>query len=178
MERRKTYLLRERMLTICSQLVGSQEEYFHFGSQSEGSTTPDLNSDIDLLIIDKRVNTMTDWRDWEAGMENFLMLHDAINPPQQYLLQVIHKHTPKPVTSIDDDRCVRKDSGQLLFSSERWKQDTEHLATIIAEVFNRYYFTTDYILFLTWDLFDILGYLEVYCVCFMLFMKWSFHFRV
>ncbi|KAH3840669.1 hypothetical protein DPMN_114123 [Dreissena polymorpha] len=52
---------------------------------------------------------MTDWRDWEAGMENLLMLRDNIIPPQQYLLQVINKYTPEPVISISDDRCVRKD---------------------------------------------------------------------
>ncbi|KAH3840725.1 hypothetical protein DPMN_114181 [Dreissena polymorpha] len=126
MERRDTYLRRERMMTIAGQLVGTNWEHFHFGSQSKGTTTPGINSDIDLLQSAKRVNIMTDWRDWEAGMDNLLMLHDDITPPQQYLLKVISKYTPGPVTSIYDERCVRKDSGQILLSSERVKQETEH----------------------------------------------------
>ncbi|KAH3897048.1 hypothetical protein DPMN_021232 [Dreissena polymorpha] len=125
MERRDTYLRIERMVTIAGQLMGTNAEYFHFGSQSEGTTTPGLNSDIDLLLSDTRVHIMTDWRDWEAGMVNLLMIRDDITPPQQYLLQVIKKYTPEAVTSIYDERCVRKDSGQTLFSSERWKQTVE-----------------------------------------------------
>ncbi|XP_052277879.1 uncharacterized protein LOC127876592 isoform X2 [Dreissena polymorpha] len=134
MEGRDTYLRRERKLTIAGQLMGTNFEYFHFGSQSEGTTTPGLNSDIDLLCSDKRVNIMTDWRDWEAGMENFLMLRDDITPPQQYLLQVIYPYTPEPVTSISDDRFVRKDSGQILLSSERGKQNIEQKVSRLGEV--------------------------------------------
>ncbi|KAH3783702.1 uncharacterized protein LOC127843090 [Dreissena polymorpha] len=128
MERRDTYLRRERMSTIVGSLVGRDSEDFHFGSQSEGTTTPGLNSDIDLLSSTKVMNIMTDLRDWEAGMENLLMLRDDITPPQQYLLQVIYKYTPEPVTSISDDRFVRKDSGQILLSSERWKNYVEQRA--------------------------------------------------
>ncbi|KAH3896907.1 hypothetical protein DPMN_021091 [Dreissena polymorpha] len=135
MERRETYLLRERIMTIAAQCLELPGEFFHFGSQSEGTTTPGLNSDIDLLISHTDLNIMTDWRDWEAGMENLLMIHDDITIPQQYLLQDIHKYTPEAVTIIDNERCVRKDSGQALFSSERWKQRTEHMVSHYGEVF-------------------------------------------
>ncbi|XP_052260097.1 uncharacterized protein LOC127864499 isoform X2 [Dreissena polymorpha] len=134
MERRKSYLRRERMMTIAGQCLELRAEYFHFGSQSEGTTTPGLNSDIDLLLSHKDTNIMTDWRDWKIGMCNYLMLRDDITPPQQYLLQGIHKYTPEAVTIIDDDRCVRKDSGQVLFSSERWKQEQEQVASHFGEV--------------------------------------------
>ncbi|KAH3808334.1 uncharacterized protein LOC127834376 isoform X2 [Dreissena polymorpha] len=135
MERRKTYLRREKMKIISGKLLRDAfTTFFHFGSQSEGTTIPGLNSDIDALYIDKRVNIMTDWRNWEAGMENLLMLRDEINPPQQYLLQGIHKHTTEPMTSIDDDRFVRKDSGEVLFSSERQKQSLEQRVSQLGEV--------------------------------------------
>ncbi|KAH3740311.1 hypothetical protein DPMN_047014 [Dreissena polymorpha] len=98
MERRETYLLIERMLTLAGQHREANEDYFHFGSQSEGTTTPGLNSDIDMLMSYKNVNIMTDWRDWEAEMVNLLMLRDDITIPQQYLLQVIHIYTPEAVT--------------------------------------------------------------------------------
>ncbi|KAH3840718.1 hypothetical protein DPMN_114174 [Dreissena polymorpha] len=89
MERRDTYLQRERMMTIAGQLMETNWEHFHFESQSKGTTTPGINSDIDLLQSAKRVNIMTDWRDWDAGVDNLLMLRDDITPPQQYLLKVI-----------------------------------------------------------------------------------------
>ncbi|KAH3812513.1 hypothetical protein DPMN_140948 [Dreissena polymorpha] len=134
MERRDTYLRREHMMTIAQQLLGKDQECFHFGSQSEGTTTPGLNSDVDALFSDKRMNIMTGWRDWEAGMDNLLMLRDDITPPQQYLLQVIKRYTPEEVTRIDDDRFVKKDSGQVLFSSERWKQEIAQDASKFGEV--------------------------------------------
>ncbi|KAH3716545.1 hypothetical protein DPMN_059269 [Dreissena polymorpha] len=70
---------------------------------------------------------MTDWRDWKAGMANLLMLHDDHNPPQQYLLQVIRIDTPEPETRLCDERFVRKDSGQVLFSSEQWKKQIDQI---------------------------------------------------
>ncbi|KAH3713716.1 hypothetical protein DPMN_073514 [Dreissena polymorpha] len=77
------------MWTISYQLVGETIKCFHFGSQSEGTTIPGLNSNVDLLKAVRDLNIMTDLKDWGAGMDNHLILHDDINPPQQYLLQVI-----------------------------------------------------------------------------------------
>ncbi|KAH3740257.1 uncharacterized protein LOC127850612 isoform X1 [Dreissena polymorpha] len=120
LERRRTYLQREHFEKIARQLL---LECFHFGSQSEGTTTPGLQSDIDFLLSKHIVNIMTIWEDWRAGMINLLMLHDNTTPPQQYLLQVIQDYTPEPMTSLTDDRFVRKDSGQILLSAERWKNN-------------------------------------------------------
>ncbi|XP_052239805.1 uncharacterized protein LOC127850667 isoform X2 [Dreissena polymorpha] len=122
LERRRTYLRMEHIEKIACQLEGMNIECFHFGSQSEGTTTPGLQSDIDFLYSNHIINIMTIWEDWRTGMSNLLMLHDNTTPPQQYLLQVINDYTPEPETSLTDDRFVRKDSGQILFSAERWKQ--------------------------------------------------------
>ncbi|KAH3740502.1 hypothetical protein DPMN_047208 [Dreissena polymorpha] len=126
LERRRTFLRREHIEKIAYQLQGHDIECFHFGSQSEGTTTPGLQSDIDFLTSDHKFNIMTFWEDWKTGMNNLLMLHDDTTPPQQYLLQVIKPYTPEPVTSLTDDRLVRKDSGQILLSAERWKQHVEY----------------------------------------------------
>ncbi|KAH3752942.1 uncharacterized protein LOC127847336 isoform X4 [Dreissena polymorpha] len=125
MERRRTFMQRESTMMIYSQALGRNRECFHFGSQSEGTTTPGLQSDIDLLISHYDMNIMTDWRDWEAGMSNLLMLHDDIIPPQQYLLHIISRDTPEPETRVLSDMCVRKDTEQVLLSSEQWKQEIE-----------------------------------------------------
>ncbi|KAH3709702.1 hypothetical protein DPMN_069165 [Dreissena polymorpha] len=127
MERRETFLRRERMEMIALHLKGYNLECFHFGSQSECTTTPGLNSDIDLLISDNTQNIMADWRDWEYGRKNLLMLHEKITPTQQSLLHDIKKYTPEPFTSIYDDMCARKDSEQVLISAERYIQESEHI---------------------------------------------------
>ncbi|KAH3690807.1 uncharacterized protein LOC127863782 [Dreissena polymorpha] len=121
LERRRTFLRREHIEKILEQLQEKNLECFHFGSQSEGTTTPGLQSDIDFLHSANIINIMTVWEDWRTGMYNLLMLRDDTTPPQQYLLQVIQDYTPEPVTSLTDDWFVRKDSGQILFSAERWK---------------------------------------------------------
>ncbi|XP_052238628.1 uncharacterized protein LOC127849920 [Dreissena polymorpha] len=134
LERRRTFLRREHIEKISYQLEGMNSECFHFGSQSEGTTTPGLQSDIDFLQSNHIINIMTVWEDWRTGMINLLMLHDNTTPPQQYLLQLIHTDTPEPETSLTDDTFVRKDSGQILFSAERWKQEIEYVNRDQGEV--------------------------------------------
>ncbi|KAH3690727.1 hypothetical protein DPMN_192962 [Dreissena polymorpha] len=133
LERRRTYLRREQIEKIQLQLQGNNFECFHFGSQSEGTTTPGLQSDIDFLVSHHDVNIMTVWEDWKAGILNLLMLHDNTTPPQQYLLQVIAGNTPEPATSLTHDMYVRKDSGQILFSAERWKNNIAYEVRDLGE---------------------------------------------
>ncbi|KAH3897125.1 hypothetical protein DPMN_021310 [Dreissena polymorpha] len=126
MERRDIYMYRESLELIARALRGDYYEAFHFGSQSEGTTTPGLQSDIDILYSSHRVNIMTDLGDWKARMSNYLMLYDDMTPPQQYLLQVFREDIQEPETSLCDDIFVRSDSGQVLFSADLWKQDIKY----------------------------------------------------
>ena len=99
------------MEIMLAHLEGNSVECFHFGSQSEGTTTPGLQSDIDILFSYNILNIMKVWGDWKAGMMNLLMLYDDSIPPQQCLLQVIKDFTPAPETSLKDDKFVMSDSG-------------------------------------------------------------------
>ncbi|KAH3897265.1 hypothetical protein DPMN_021452 [Dreissena polymorpha] len=63
MERRETYLWRENMMRVSYQYIGSDLESFHFGSQSEGTTIPGLQSDIDWLSSYNEVNIIRVWVD-------------------------------------------------------------------------------------------------------------------
>ncbi|KAH3740552.1 hypothetical protein DPMN_047258, partial [Dreissena polymorpha] len=119
LERRRTYLCREHIEKIALQLQGKNFECFHFGSQSEGTTTPGLQSDIDFLQSNHIFNIMTIWEDWKAGMINLLMLHDNTTPPQQYLLQGIQDYTPEPVTSLTDDSGHLQAAVRVLEDVER-----------------------------------------------------------
>ncbi|KAH3844862.1 hypothetical protein DPMN_087129 [Dreissena polymorpha] len=106
MELRETFFRKECMQTIFGPLSKDSGVCFYFGSQSEGTTTPGLNSDIDWLRSHGDANIMTVWRDWEAGMDNLLMFYDDITPLQQCLLQFIEKYTPEPSGHLN---FVRKD---------------------------------------------------------------------
>ncbi|KAH3751949.1 uncharacterized protein LOC127847954 [Dreissena polymorpha] len=132
-ERRRTFLRMECMAEIASKYNGQDFECFHFGSQSEGTTTPGLESDIDFLASDNTANIMKDWGHWKAGMRNLLMLKDDFTPPQQYLLQKIRSDTPEPVTSLRCDLAVKKDSGEVLYSADRIK---EYIEKFIIENLN------------------------------------------
>ncbi|XP_052227075.1 uncharacterized protein LOC127841948 isoform X2 [Dreissena polymorpha] len=125
LKRRGIFMWRERMETITGHLMGEDMKCFHFGSQSEGTTTPGLQSDIDLLKSFNDINIMRYVADWEEGMHNLLMLHDNITPPQQYLLQLFRNDRPEPVNGVYQYEFVRKESGQILLSSERYKHSFE-----------------------------------------------------
>ncbi|KAH3840834.1 hypothetical protein DPMN_114290 [Dreissena polymorpha] len=140
-------------LRVISENQTESWEVFHFGSQSEGTTTPGLQSDIDELHCDNTVNVMIKkagmenilkvdydahearWcdinavinlLDWKAGMMNVLMLRDKNTPPQQYLVQIFRKDMPVPETFLCNPRFVRKATGEILLSSERIKDAQEY----------------------------------------------------
>ena len=65
--RREAFLHQEAMWTVENTARGIDCVYYHFGSQSEGTTTPGLQSDIDMLISPNGVNIMLRWSDWIGG---------------------------------------------------------------------------------------------------------------
>jgi len=100
--RRHTFLHREAALDVHRHQAGHDMTTFHFGSQSEGTTTPGLQSDTDKLSTHNNVNIMYSWADWQQGKYNLLMVREVDTPPQHYLLQWIRSDVPQPVTHTDD----------------------------------------------------------------------------
>jgi len=111
--RRRTFLQREAAWDVKVQ----RNEHFHFGSQSEGTTTPGLQSDTDTLWTDYYVNIMYSWADWQQGKINLLMVRDADTPPQHYLLQLISSRVPLPVTHTDDPAYFTDPQGRVFYRS-------------------------------------------------------------
>ena len=89
--RRHTFLHREAADDVTAHQDGRDITTFHFGSQSEGTTTPGLQSDTDMLFSINDINIMYSWADWQQGKENYLMVRDDETPPQHYLLQWIRR---------------------------------------------------------------------------------------
>jgi len=66
-KRRDTFLHREGMWDAFEWLEGLDLTNYHFGSQSEGTTTPGLQSDTDMLITFNESNIMYSMADWKQG---------------------------------------------------------------------------------------------------------------
>jgi len=49
---------------------------FYFRSKTEGTMSPGLQSDIDLLFKNNNTNTMNSCADWQQGKINLLMVRD------------------------------------------------------------------------------------------------------
>jgi len=114
--RRHTYLHREAVWDVTRYQEGLNTTTFHFGSQSEGTTTPGLQSDTDQLRTFNNVNIMYTWADWQQGKLNYLMVRDEDTPPQHYLLQCIRPDIPQPVTHYHHPNCVTDSQGRVFYS--------------------------------------------------------------
>jgi len=115
--RRDAFLHREAMVTITDQAKGLNCVCFHFGSQSEGTTTPGLQSDTDTLSSMNDFNIMLHWSDWKRGKINLLMVKDESTPAQHYLLQRVRSDEPLPETSIVDRNDIIDSQGRVFFSN-------------------------------------------------------------
>jgi len=115
--RREAYLHREAMFTITQQAQGHNFVAFHFGSQSEGTTTPGLRSDTDMLVSVNDVNIMLHWSDWKRGMINLLMVKDESTPAQHYLLQRVRPDEPLPETHVVGPNDVIDSQGRVFYSN-------------------------------------------------------------
>jgi len=115
--RRHSFLHREAVRDVDNHQAGRDTTHFHFGSQSEGTTTPGLQSDTDLLFTQNRANIMFSWADWQRGRVNYLMVREEDTPPQHYLLQWISGVIPQPVTHIDHPDFVTDSQGHLFYSN-------------------------------------------------------------
>jgi len=68
--RRHMFLQDESALSVTFKSLGFNAVYYHFGSMTEGTTTPGMGSDIDTLDCEDNVNIMSGWPEWERGGYN------------------------------------------------------------------------------------------------------------
>jgi len=116
--RRHTFLQEESADTLTYQIHGRPCVCYHFGSMTEGTTTPGMGSDIDTLICDDRVNIMSGRPDWKRGKVNLLMVKHVTCSPQHYRLQGIRADEPLPLTFPNDDFDV-SDTDGMIYRSNR-----------------------------------------------------------
>jgi len=121
--RRHTYLQDESAESVTDKLVGGNIVSYHFGSMTEGTTTPGMGSDIDALGCDETVNIMSEWPEWERGRRNMLMVKHETCSPQHYRLQEARDDLPLPLTQSYDLFCVTDHDGKIYRSNTQ----SEHL---------------------------------------------------
>ncbi|XP_045158769.2 uncharacterized protein LOC123524553 [Mercenaria mercenaria] len=98
LKRRRMLLLYESVFKVKEILTGEKWSTYYFGSQVEGSTTPGLKSDLDILHCNTSYNVIQDWSMWQPGMGNLLMTKDETTSPGYCLLQYLRTDEPSPCT--------------------------------------------------------------------------------
>ncbi|XP_060564309.1 uncharacterized protein LOC132723576 [Ruditapes philippinarum] len=115
---RRSWLLSESIVNIDYQLLDQKIFTYFFGSQSEGTTTRDLNSDTDQLSSNKELlKLIQDWSDWIPGVTNLLMIQDNSVSPGYCLLQFLRDDFPLPAFGVPTQNCFMDRTGKLLLKN-------------------------------------------------------------
>ncbi|XP_053401706.1 uncharacterized protein LOC128557716 [Mercenaria mercenaria] len=119
MKRRRTFMLMEAVENTTLRLLGKDINSYNFGSQSEGSTTMELNSDIDTLYAYHNLNVIQNLSEWKPEAQNILMVQDETTPPGYCLLQFLQKDVPLPITAVrrDEKHVVVDGKGRVLMKN-------------------------------------------------------------
>ena len=97
-EIRKLY--RERAYTgeISHNLVlGDLRRGYFFGSDSEGTQTPGMNSDVDMAIVDQAIEVFTNCSS-SGGKPGYIVVQDETTPPGLVKLQMVYDNKPLQLT--------------------------------------------------------------------------------
>jgi len=116
--RRHMFLQDESAGTLANHICGRPCVHYHFGSMTEGTTTPGMGSDVDTLYCNDSVNIMSGQPDWKRGRTNLLMVKHATCSPQHYRLQEIRPDLPLPLTFPRNEFGVR-DADGIIYRSNR-----------------------------------------------------------
>jgi len=134
--RRHIHLLFETLATMEGKFRGENGTVYIVGSQSEGTTTIDMDSDTDQLIIYNDYLVVFDWAEWDQEKIIFLAIKDNTTPPQLYYLQRLRHDLPlkmdQPVNPTDEV----DDEGRVLVSNkwddnQLWKS-FKHIGPMIS----------------------------------------------
>ncbi|XP_052768038.1 uncharacterized protein LOC128208518 [Mya arenaria] len=96
--RRRTWLEIDTHNSMLCTMNGKQITHFTFGSQSEGTTTPGMQSDVDSLRCLNSVHVILDLDEWKQEDYNLLVKTTEQSPPQHCWLQRLRTDLPLPVT--------------------------------------------------------------------------------
>ncbi|XP_052815661.1 uncharacterized protein LOC128242528 [Mya arenaria] len=116
-KRRRTWLIKETGMTISETLQGRNKKYYHYGSQSEGTTTPGMQSDIDTLSCIADIPVILDWDEWQQGNSHLLAIYTDQLPPQHCWLQRLRHDLPLPETQVKLPGDVKDNEGRVMHTN-------------------------------------------------------------
>ncbi|XP_052816756.1 uncharacterized protein LOC128243192 [Mya arenaria] len=114
--RRRAWLKRETSGTIGATLKGINHKFYHFGSQSEGTTTLGMQSDIDTLFCTD-FPVILDWDEWQQRKYQLLVVKTDQFPPQHCWLQQLRPDIPLPETQVTLPSDVIDNEGRVLHTN-------------------------------------------------------------
>ncbi|XP_060575845.1 uncharacterized protein LOC132733258 [Ruditapes philippinarum] len=113
-KRRRAFMLIESIETVSN---GNDCTTYYFGSQSEGTTTLELGSDVDTMIVYHTDNVIQELPEWRHNKNNFLMIQDENVTPGYCFLQLLRYDFPFPVTTIPNDEFFRDKNRRILLKN-------------------------------------------------------------
>ena len=106
MKRRKVFMLMESIHTVSHRSAGNNTTAYYLGSQSEGTTTQGLHSDVDIMYVDYYY-VIQNWSEWKQNKRNYLMIQDENVSPGYCFLQLLRSDEPVPATHIPNEHYIR-----------------------------------------------------------------------
>ncbi|XP_053406301.1 uncharacterized protein LOC128559145 [Mercenaria mercenaria] len=129
-------MLNESIVNTLLKLNDQKNTLYNLGSQSEGTTTLGLSSDFDQVICLNIYNVIQDWRDWQPGVQNLLMIQDDTVSPGYCLLQCLRQDVPLPYNDVPNDvpneYFFRDRTGRILLRNKTMSEAAQFTATTIA----------------------------------------------
>ncbi|XP_052819034.1 uncharacterized protein LOC128244925 [Mya arenaria] len=131
-KRRRTWLEKETMQIFSDATITD----YHFGSQTEGTTTPGMQSDIDSLSCINRIPVVLGWNEWKKGKRHLLVIKTEESPPQHCWLQRVGPDLPLPELQIMFPSDVIDRAGRVLMSNTqvenyKYSQELNELGEVI-----------------------------------------------
>ncbi|XP_052781814.1 uncharacterized protein LOC128218244 [Mya arenaria] len=115
-KRRWTWRMMETVSTITLRMKDNSKAAYHYGSQTEGTTTNGMESDYDTLLCCYRQPVILNLGKWQQGNYNLLVLKTEHSPPQQCFLQVFRHDSPSPETRETPPFEMKDSEGRVLLN--------------------------------------------------------------
>ncbi|KAH3726582.1 uncharacterized protein LOC127854213 [Dreissena polymorpha] len=106
--RRNTWLEIESINTVHWRLQDDNVTWYHFGSQSEGTTTFGLDSDVDMLVSENDKRVILEIDEWKQGFDNLLVHKQEDTSPGYCNLLAMNSKEPTLMAQVDDDEMYEQ----------------------------------------------------------------------
>ena len=87
---------------------------YHFGSQTEGTSTPEMGSDLDTLQYGDFENVFLNTKNWVPGKFNMRLCILPDTPPRHCSLQMYEPEDPVPAWEVDVPFMILDEADRLL----------------------------------------------------------------